>query len=111
MIRFTVVRESRFINDFIIRWNLLPISLCNAALALSNEEENAKKKNACGYVCMKVLKSLRSSRKANAIQFAVCLSNMACEGDEPSYNKYTLHWTGIVNSVVGEYIHFCCSKQ
>ena len=63
---------------------------------------------------MKVLKSLRSSRKANAIQFAVCLSNMACEGDEPSYNKYTLNWTGIVNRgglfVVGEYIHFCCSK-
>lgn len=82
------------------------ISLCDAALTLSNEEENAIR-YACGNVCMKVLKSLRSSRKANAIQFAECLSNMACEGDKSSYYKYTLHWTGIVNRgglfVVGEY--------
>ena len=32
---------------------------------------------------------------------------MACDGDESSYYKYTLHWTGIVNRgglfVVGEY--------
>ena len=81
-------------------------SLCDAALTLSNEEENAIR-YACGYVCMKVLKTLRSSKKANAIQFAECLSNMACDGDESSYYKYTLHWTGIVNRgglfVVGEY--------
>ena len=50
---------------------------------LSNEEENAIR-YACGYVCMKVLKTLRSSKKANAIQFAECLSNMACDGDESS---------------------------
>ena len=49
-------------------------SLCDAALTLSNEEENAIR-YACGYVCMKVLKTLRSSKKANAIQFAECLSN------------------------------------
>ena len=66
------------------------ITLCNAALTLSNKEENAIR-YACGYVCMKVLKSLRSSKKANAIQFAECLSNMACEGDESSYYNYTLH--------------------
>ena len=34
-------------------------SLCDAALTLSNEEENAIR-YACGYVCMKVLKTLRS---------------------------------------------------
>ena len=37
-------------------------SLCDAALTLSNEEENAIR-YACGYVCMKVLKTLRSSKK------------------------------------------------
>ena len=59
------------------------ISLCDAALTLSNKVENAIR-YACGYVCMKVLKSLRYSKIANTIQFVECLSNIACDDDKSS---------------------------